>query len=167
MPYCTSCGSEIPAGSRFCTSCGAPVEAPEQPVNVQPPAEQPVQQPYVQPQSYVQPDAGYQQPDAGYQQPGGGYQQPGGYQQAQPYGQAGYQQYVAPIPTGGLLAWAIITLLLCTIPGIVATVKVSGINKSYTVEEQQKKLKSAKVWCIVATVLGVLALVYTVLTRAS
>ena len=68
-------------------------------------------------------------------------------------------QYVAPISTGGLLAWSIITLLLCTIPGIVAIVKTSGINKSFTVEEQQKKLSSAKTWCIVGTVLGILAVI--------
>ena len=69
-------------------------------------------------------------------------------------------QFVSPIPTGGLLAWAIITVLLCTIPGIVAIVQTAGINKCYTVEEQQKKLQSAKIWCIVGTVLGVLAIIF-------
>ena len=65
----------------------------------------------------------------------------------------------APVSTGGLLAWSIITLLLCTIPGIVAIIQTCNINKSATEEEQQKKLKSAKTWCIVGTVLGVLALI--------
>ncbi len=76
-------------------------------------------------------------------------------QQYQPY----YPQPVAPVSTGGLLAWAIITLFLCTIPGIVAIVKTTGINKATTVEEQQAKISSAKTWCIVGTVLGVLALI--------
>ena len=74
-------------------------------------------------------------------------------------------QYVAPISTGGMLAWSIIVLLFCTIPGIVAIVKTSGINKSYTVEEQQQKLKSAKIWCIVGSVLGALALIVMMMNR--
>ena len=65
---------------------------------------------------------------------------------------------VTPYETGGLLAWSIITLLLCTIPGIVALVKTTGINSCATVEEQQKKIKSAKTWCIIGTILGCLCL---------
>ena len=63
---------------------------------------------------------------------------------------------------GGLIAWSIITLLLCTIPGIVALVKATGINKSATVEEQTKKISSCKTWCIVGTVLGILAIIGSV-----
>lgn len=64
-----------------------------------------------------------------------------------------------PIPTGGMIAWSIITLLLCTIPGIVALVKTLGINKALTEADQQKALSSAKTWCIVGTILGVLSLI--------
>ena len=32
-------------------------------------------------------------------------------------------------PTGGMIAWSIVTLLLCTIPGIVALVQTCNINK--------------------------------------
>ena len=83
--------------------------------------------------------------------------------------QPGYNtaQSVTPVATGGLLAWAIISILLCTIPGIVALVKVLGINNSATVEEQQQKLSSAKTWCIVATVLGIVGLIANVGLRAS
>lgn len=66
---------------------------------------------------------------------------------------------VQPYATGGLIAWSIITLLLCTIPGIVALVQTCGINKCTTVPDQEKKIKSAKIWCIVGTVLGVLYLI--------
>ena len=52
-------------------------------------------------------------------------------------------QYVSPYPTGGLMAWSIITLLLCTIPGIVAIVKTAGINKCTTVEQQEQAIRSA------------------------
>lgn len=56
--------------------------------------------------------------------------------------------------TGGMLAWSIVTLLLCTIPGIVALVKTNGINKCTTRAEQEKMISSAKTWNIVGTVLG-------------
>ncbi len=65
---------------------------------------------------------------------------------------------VTPVSTGGLLAWSILTLLLCTIPGIVAIIQTSKINKASTAEEQQAKIKSARTWCIVGTVLGLLYL---------
>ena len=60
--------------------------------------------------------------------------------------------------TGGMLAWSIVTLLLCTIPGIVALVKTNGINKCTTRAEQEKMISSAKTWNIVGTVLGGLSL---------
>lgn len=71
-------------------------------------------------------------------------------------------QFVSPYPTGGLMAWSIITLLLCTIPGIVAIVKTAGINKCTTVEQQEQAIRSAKTWCIVGTVLGILAVIVAV-----
>ena len=98
-------------------------------------------------------DAPAQQPQQPQQQY---YQEP---QQQQYYQQQYYQQPVTPVATGGLLAWSIITLLLCTIPGIVAIVKTSGINKAVTVEDQEARMKSARTWCIVGTVLGVLGLI--------
>ena len=84
------------------------------------------------------------------------------YQQgpAQPtYQQTNWNAPIAPIPTGGLLAWSIITILLCTIPGIVALVNTLGINKATTVEEQQKKMSAARLWCIIGTVLGILGVI--------
>ena len=68
-------------------------------------------------------------------------------------------QAVAPISTGGLMAWSVITLLLCLIPGVVALFNTMNINKSATVEEQQKRIRNAKIWCIVGTVLGVLSVI--------
>ena len=79
-----------------------------------------------------------------------------------PYGAA---QYTAPTPrpTGGLIAWSIISILLCLIPGIVALVQTLSINSAPTAEEQQRKVSSAKTWCIVATVLGVLAIIINII----
>ena len=87
------------------------------------------------------------------QAPNSSYSQPYG----QPYGQP--NNYDRPIPqsTGGLIAWGIVTLLLCTIPGIVALVQASGINNCATRAEQEKKISSAKTWCLIGTILGGLA----------
>jgi len=71
----------------------------------------------------------------------------------------------APVATGGLIAWGIITLLLCTIPGIVGLVQTAGINNCLTYEEQQKKLGSAKTWCTVGTILGGLLLIAALAVR--
>lgn len=91
----------------------------------------------------------------------------------QPYGQApyGYQPFNNDPPiqesTGGLLAWSIITLLLCTIPGIVALVMTTGINKCATRSEQVKKMSNAKTWCLVGTILGGLYLLLTIIGTAA
>ena len=102
-------------------------------------------------------------PQPQYQAP----QQP--YGQA-PYGQAPYGQpsYDPPVQesTGGLIAWAVITLLLCTIPGIVALVQTTGINKCATRTEQEKKLSSARTWNIVGTILGALSLIGSIAQMA-
>ena len=65
-------------------------------------------------------------------------------------------------PTGGLIAWSIITLLLCTIPGIVGLVQTCGINNAPTYEMQQQKISSAKTWNTVGTVLGALLVIFAI-----
>ena len=79
-----------------------------------------------------------------------------------PYGAA---QYTAPTPrpTGGLIAWSIVSILLCLIPGIVALVQTLSINSAPTAEEQQRKISSAKTWCIIATILGVLSIIVNII----
>lgn len=137
MAYCQHCGSSVPDGSSFCTNCGAPLKDQSSPNNSNTSS------------SY----------NNSYSN---------GYNNSysnNSYGSApqGYQPYSAPVvpaySTGGLMAWSIITLLLCTIPGIVAIVKTTQINKATTVEEQQKTISSAKTWCIVGTILGILAVI--------
>lgn len=152
MATCPYCGSEVSFTSKFCTNCGArlaevPVEQTEpaayQPVSLN---EEDTSWPEPEPTGNPEESASPSYPDV----------------QAQPYYQP---QPVTPVPTGGMLAWAIITLLLCTIPGIVAIVKTVNINKAATVEEQMKRINSAKTWCIVGTVLGALNLIGMFATR--
>lgn len=137
--FCSNCGTNCPDNVNNCPNCGAPVGQPKQP--------------------YSQPQQSYGQP----QQPYG--QQPYG---QQPYGQQPYG-YNPPIKysTGGMIAWSIVTLLLCTIPGIVALVQTCGINNCATRAEQEKKLSSAKIWNIVGTCLGGLYLLLTIIGMAA
>ena len=151
--FCPNCGNNCPDNVNNCPNCGHAFahaqQAPQQPSYE-----------YGQPQqpSYEQPQQPYGQ--APYGQP----QQP--YGQA-PYGQAPYGQapfsYDPPIQesTGGLLAWSIIILLLCTIPGIVALIKTTGINSCATRTEQLMKKANAKTWCIGGTVLSALYVIGT------
>ena len=44
MNYCTNCGNQIPAGSKFCTSCGTAVTGGNQGYNNMNYQQQPVQQ---------------------------------------------------------------------------------------------------------------------------
>jgi len=133
MAFCQHCGSRVADGAKFCENCGATMDT----TAAQP--AQPAQPTYAQP-TYAQPV----------------YNQQQGYNTYTPNY---YNQPVTPISTTGLMAWSIITLLLCTIPGIVAIVKTTQINKAVTVEQQDAAVKAAKTWCIVGTVLGILAVI--------
>ncbi len=105
------------------------------------------------------PNCGARQPEnkePGYTPGSGTYTN---YPNSNGYSQPSYDPRPAPVSTGGLMAWSIITLFLCTIPGIVAIVKTTGINKAATVQEQQSRISSARTWCIIGTILGILALI--------
>lgn len=131
MAVCPYCGSVISFNAKFCQECGAPQ------------AEVPVEQ--TEPATYK--PVSFPEEDSTPTPP------------PQPPQQFNVSQTVPPVSTGGLLAWAIITLFLCLIPGIVAIVKTAGINKAQTVAEQQARMSSARTWCIIGTVLGVLSLI--------
>ncbi|MBO4418280.1 MAG: hypothetical protein J5789_00410 [Oscillospiraceae bacterium] len=65
--------------------------------------------------------------------------------------------------SGGLIAWAILTMLLCVIPGVIALVFAVEINNSYTYDEQYRKLSLAKGWCAAGTILGLFGLMVFVM----
>lgn len=95
---------------------------------------------------------GYQPPPP--QAPYGGYPPPspqpyGGFSPQGPYGQ--------PMKPNNYLVWSIITIFLCMIPGIVATVyssKVDGLWAQGRWAEASRSANTAKTWAIVGTVLG-------------
>jgi len=106
MDICPNCGAENPQGSNFCMYCGGSMN---QAALSQAQPVQPAENGYSYQQSY---DNNYQQPY--------------------------YNQSPAPqrVSTGGLMAWSIITLLFCTIPGIVAIANTAAIRNYGTDEEK-------------------------------
>lgn len=103
------------------------------------------------------PQAGYPPPNPGY--PNAGYPPPApGYPPPQPYGgfqqQAPYGQQVKP---NNHLIWSIITIFMCFIPGIVATIYASQVDGMWAQgrwADATKASNNAKLWAIIATVLG-------------
>lgn len=106
-----------------------------------------------QPPAYgAQPPAYGQQPPAYGQQPGYPAAPPPGYGYGTPQG--------APPPN--YLVWAIITVLLCTIPGIVAIVFSTQVNSKWAMGDAAGAYdasKKAKTWALVGTILGAVAIV--------
>ena len=137
MALCPKCGADNAEGAKFCTECGAPL--------------------LVADAMGTEPQSAYTPPVNPNPDPQPVYTPP-----ENPYGTPQYTP-PAPRPTGGLIAWAIISILLCTIPGIVALVQALGINSAPTAEAQAQKAASAKTWCIVSTVLGVILIVINII----
>lgn len=112
------------------------------------------------------PYGGYEPPGGYPPYQGGGYQPPppqgpyGGYPPPgpQPYGGFSPQgPYGQPMKPNNHLVWSIITIFLCTIPGIVATVYASKVDSLWAQgrwAEATRSSNNAKTWAIVATVLG-------------
>lgn len=143
MKVCSYCGTSNPDQNMICEACGAQLE--QQELNEE------------QTQNAV--TVTYQAPANPYQV----QQNNPSYPNLQPQQGARTPKYAS----GGLIAWAIITLLLCTIPGIIALVYAGGINNCATAEQQNKKIASAKLWCTIGTILGVIALIVNLVSRAS
>ena len=134
MEICPNCGATNPEGSKFCAYCGS---------NMHPNATavQPVENSY-----------SYEQGNVNNSSVGYNYTQNN-------YTASNFYQAVQPVSTGGLMAWSIITAIMCSpIFGLIAIGNASKINKATTVEEQQKRIKSTKTWCIVGNVVAALFL---------
>ena len=74
------------------------------------------------------------------------------------------QPYGATANTTGQLVWSILNLVLCCLPlGIVSLVMTIGARNAITKEEFDSKIKNAKTFNIIATVLGAVIAIVTFL----
>ena len=125
---------------------------------------------------------GSAQPGAGnVPQPGGqGAYQPGTRNVPQPGVQRGgrkknppqytysptpFDSKIPEIAIGKYVAWAVFDILFSLLFGILGLVFVLKINKSETVEEQQKNLKYARIFLIIGTVIAALNILLMILPR--
>ena len=150
MAFCRSCGTKLPEGAFFCGSCGAPVQVdqsvfapqnqtlttyPQQSKSANTPQRQDPNRSAIQ-SSYAPPNS--PAPRA-----------------------ANWTGTSAPIRynTTGLWIWSVCCLLMLLIPGVIAISNTAQINKCDTVEQQEKHIKTARIACIIGTVLGVLIII--------
>ena len=125
---------------------------------------------------------GSAQPGAGnVPQPGGqGAYQPGTRNVPQPgvrrggrkknppqytYSPTPFDSKIPEIAIGKYVAWAVFDILFSLLFGILGLVFVLKINKSETVEEQQKNLKYARIFLIIGTVIAALNIFLMILPR--
>ena len=150
---CTNCYQEIPDGSRFCPHCGAKQPEPAAQTETDQSASD-AYSTYTQTNS-TQQDTQYQDPNAqnyGYDYQNSQYQTP-------PVYQSSYEPE-KPINWVPYLVMAIISTVCCCPPfGIVAIVYAAKINSaanSGNYEEAERSARTAKIWIIVAFVVGIL-----------
>ena len=158
--FCPQCGKETSSGNSVCEHCGAPLwadaNAPQQPqAPVEPQAPQQPQSPAAPQQPY---NAAPSQPPAYPQQP---YNAVPPQPPVAPPQAPGYPQQPAP-HISNYLAWAIVCIFLCwplAIPAIVYASKVNNLIAMGDYEGAMNASKNAKTFCLIATILGAVALV--------
>lgn len=147
MKKCPNCGAENNDVAVYCASCGATLAQPQ---DAQSSASSQVPNPAAQnqvPPSY-QTQPGQYQTNPNFQPPSQNY-----YQQPpqMPYGQTAN--------TTGYIVWSIINLLFCCMPlGIVGLIMSINAKNCFTKEDFESKIKSARIFNIIATVAGVVAI---------
>lgn len=132
-------------------------------------------------QGPAQPGAGngYQPGSQGAYQPGGqGDYQPGTRNVPQPgvrrggrkknppqytYSPTPFDSKIPEIAIGKYVAWAVFDILFSLLFGILGLVFVLKINKSESVDEQQKNLKYARIFLIIGTVIAALNILLIIL----
>lgn len=162
---CIKCYQEIPDGSKFCPYCGAQQPDPG-PVHAETETADAVKQPETEEthetDNYGQQTDNYGQQADNYGQQadsyGQQYQQSQPVYQSEPVYQSSYQQepQINWIP---YLVLSIISTVCCCLPfGIVAIVFAAKINSAMSAgdyEAAEKAAKTAKIWIIVAVVVGI------------
>ena len=81
------------------------------------------------------------------------------------YSPTPFDSKIPEIAIGKYVAWAVFDILFSLLFGILGLVFVLKINKSETVEEQQKNLKYARIFLIIGTVIAALNILLMILPR--
>ena len=160
---CTNCYQEIPDGSRFCPHCGAKQPEPAAQTETDQSASD-AYSTYTQTNS-TQQDTQYQDPNAqnyGYDYQNSQYQTP-------PVYQSSYEPE-KPINWVPYLVLSIISTVCCLPCGIVGSVYAAKINSAMNAgdyAEAERSARLAKIWIIVAFVVGIIVnVIYTLMIFA-
>ena len=160
---CTNCYQEIPDGSRFCPHCGAKQPEPAAQTETDQSASD-AYSTYTQTNS-TQQDTQYQDSNAqnyGYDYQNSQYQTP-------PVYQSSYEPE-KPINWVPYLVLSIISVCCCLPFGIVGIVYAAKINSAMTAgdyAEAERSARLAKIWIIVAFVVGIIVnVIYTLMIFA-
>lgn len=160
---CTNCYQEIPDGSRFCPHCGAKQPEPAAQTETDQSASD-AYSTYTQTNS-TQQDTQYQDPNAqnyGYDYQNSQYQTP-------PVYQSSYEPE-KPINWVPYLVLSIISTVCCLPFGIVGIVYAAKINSAMNAgdyAEAERSARLAKIWIIVAFVVGIIVnVIYTLMIFA-
>ena len=78
------------------------------------------------------------------------------------YSPTPFDSKIPEIAIGKYVAWSVFDILFSLIFGILGLIFVLRINKSKTVEEQQKNLKTARIFLIIGTVFAILNIVFMI-----
>lgn len=70
----------------------------------------------------------------------------------------------APVSVTGLWILAVIATICSLLFGVLSIVNVSGVNKAATYEEQQKKIKNAKIFAFIGIGINVFIIVVRLMT---
>ena len=81
------------------------------------------------------------------------------------YSPTPFDSKIPEIAIGKYVAWAVFDILFSLLFGILGLVFVLKINKSETVEEQQKNLKYARIFLIIGSVIAALNILLIILPR--
>ena len=161
---CTNCYQEIPDGSRFCPHCGAKQSEPAAQTETDQSASD-AYSTYTQTNS-TQQDTQYQDPNAqnyGYDYQNSQYQTP-------PVYQSSYEPE-KPINWVPYLVLSIISTVCCCLPfgivGIVYAAKINSAMNAGDYAEAERSARLAKIWIIVAFVVGIIVnVIYTLMIFA-
>ena len=78
------------------------------------------------------------------------------------YSPTPFDSKIPEIAIGKYVAWSVFDILFSLVFGILGLIFVLRINKSKTVEEQQKNLKTARIFLIIGTVFAILNIVFMI-----